>query len=79
MRRIHGYFARHILPPPCAVEGTYEGGSSAVKGDKIYETADHDKGIATVEHPTSDTTRPKEVRETRSKVDSLDGLFGTHK
>ena len=24
--------ARHILPPPCAVEGTYEGGSSAVKG-----------------------------------------------
>ena len=50
-----------------------------VQGDKIYETAGHDKGIATAEHPASDTTRPKEVPETRSKVDGLDGLFGTHK
>jgi hypothetical protein len=50
-----------------------------VQGDKIYETAGHDKVIATVEHPTSDTTRPKEVPETWSKVDSLGRLFGTHK
>jgi len=46
-----------------------------VQGGKIYETADHDKGIATVEHPTTDTTLLAVNLETGSKVDSLGGPF----
>ena len=46
-----------------------------VQGGKTYETAGHDKGIATVEHPTTDTTLLAANLKTRSKAGSLDGLY----
>ena len=39
-----------------------------VQGGKTYETAGHDKGIVTVEHPTIDTTPPSS--KPRNKVKS---------
>ena len=46
-----------------------------VQGGKTYETAGHNKAIATVEHPTTDTTLPAVNLETRSKADNLGGPF----
>ena len=44
-----------------------QGHRRPVQDGKIYETTGRDKGIATVEHPTTGTTPPTAGRETRSK------------
>ena len=46
-----------------------------VQDGKTYETAGHDKAIATVEHPITDTNPPAADRETRSKADNWGGPF----
>ena len=46
-----------------------------VQGGKTYETAGHDKGIATVEHPTTNTALPAINLETRSKTYNWGGPF----
>ena len=46
-----------------------------VQGGKTYETAGQDKAIATVEHPTTDTTLPAVNHETKSKADNWGGPF----
>ncbi len=51
-----------------------QGHRRPVQGGKIYGTAGHDKGIALIEHPTTDTKPPTANLETRSKADSLGGL-----
>ena len=46
-----------------------------VQDGKTYETADHDKGTAIVEHPITDTNPPDADLETGSKVDNWGGPF----
>ena len=46
-----------------------------VQGGKTYEAAGHNKAIATVEHPTTDTTLPAVNHETKSKADNWGGPF----
>ena len=49
-----------------------------VQDGKTYETVDHDKGTAIVEHPTPDTKPPAADLETGSKADSLGGPSERH-
>ena len=50
-----------------------------VQGGRTYETVDHDKAIAIVEHPITDTKPPAADLETGSKADRLGGPSGKHR
>ena len=50
-----------------------------VQDGKTYETVDHDKGTAIVEHPITDTKPPAADLETGSKAVSLGGPSGKHR